>query len=452
MANIFLSGTEEIGRDVETAILLENANRIDIDNAVAYTDGDRVFINTDERLFELLPNYNSKMLKWLLWHEKYHMELRHHNRFFKYLSELEASKCEEEFQVSKEEVNIIMDILVHDSLSRLFPELVPTAIENLSQMRNRNSLRHTFTTFTLEDMLDEYKSAKKEDKKEEGGSEKDSDGEADSEKDGMGTPKEKKGDSKDDNKMRKDESKTGRKGHAEGGSGKKPKEEDTPEDRDPEITDEPKPEEHDKTDWSKLEQIDPQEFIEASTSAYLKEKIEKLKRKQFRLAKITETLNGLVTNTRRRTYAKPSPIKVNGGVLLKGSKPGYTKLYLCFDASGSMGRELETFKEIISKSIPQALEVPCEWFTRNYGKGKFKDILPIYADSGFNDDGDRVIELCWKAEQAGYSPIGVTDGGGKLSWSREHLEQLKRTVLVGQNPRWLEEVRKVNPKVQTLDI
>lgn len=117
-----------------------------------------------------------------------------------------------------------------------------------------------------------------------------------------------------------------------------------------------------------------------------------------------------------------------------------------------MGYELETFKEIIQKSIPQALDIPCEWFTHTYGKGKFKDILPVVATSGFDDDGDRVIELCYKAEQLGYSPIGVTDGGGQISWSKEKIKLLKRTVLVGQNRHWLEEVKKINPRIQILDI
>jgi hypothetical protein len=63
-----------------------------------------------------------------------------------------------------------------------------------------------------------------------------------------------------------------------------------------------------------------------------------------------------------------------------------------------------------------------------------------------------VIELCWQAEQKGYSPIGVTDGGGKLSWSKDKLKQLRRTVLVGQNSHWLEKVKRINPSIQTLDI
>ena len=147
MANPFLN---DGCRDVETAIMLEKAYVHDIGKAVAYTDGKRLFINTDDNLYSILPAYDHNMLKWLLWHERYHMELAHHNRFFKYVKELDDKGCMDEFQVTKEEVNIIMDILVHDSLSKMFPELVETAVNNLAQMRYRNSLGYTFTTFTLE--------------------------------------------------------------------------------------------------------------------------------------------------------------------------------------------------------------------------------------------------------------------------------------------------------------
>ena len=153
MSNVFLNNDS---RDVETAILLEKAYQHDIGKAVAYTDGNRVFINTDDNLFNILPAYDHNMLKWLLWHEDYHKQLRHHNRFFKYLNELSEEDTMDEFHVTKEEVNIIMDILVHDSLCKLFPELIETALTNLAQMRNRNSLGYTFKTYTLEEMLDEY--------------------------------------------------------------------------------------------------------------------------------------------------------------------------------------------------------------------------------------------------------------------------------------------------------
>ena len=120
MANPFLNGGHE---EIETAILLEKATQCDLaelnrsyKNAVAFTDGNRVYVNSDDNLAKILPDYNQGMLKWLLWHEEYHKQLKHHNRFFKYLDELRAEKVFDEFQVTKEEVNIIMDILVHDSL------------------------------------------------------------------------------------------------------------------------------------------------------------------------------------------------------------------------------------------------------------------------------------------------------------------------------------------------
>ena len=474
MSNIFLSGAD---RDIETAIMLDQAVVTDIGNAVAYTDGERTFVNTDDNLFKILPAYDHKMLKWLLWHERYHQELRHHNRFFKYLAELEEKELKDKFHLTKEEVNIIMDILVHDSLANLFPELVETAVNNLAQMRNRNSLGYTFKTVVLEEMLEEYREYKKDESegKSKGESkeeteEKEEEGDKDSE--GEPSASEGEGDKETKDKPKSDEGMgDAPKGHKEGGSegkGKKDKSESKPPEIDkdapmPDPTPEP---EHDKTDWSKLEQIDSKEFISEEESETIIATVNRLKRKKFKLGKLTETLNGLVTSTRQRTYSMPSPISVGTGVVLKGSKPGRTKLYLCFDASGSMGSQMETFKEIIGKSIPQAMDVPTAWFSGEYQKvkrdpegrsydyykGKFRDFMPVRADSGYSDDGDRTIELCWKAEQLGYSPIGVTDGGGRISWATDMLKQLKRTVFVGQDPEWLKEVRKINPKIQTLDI
>ena len=477
MANPFLNND---CRDVETAIMLEQAFVHDIGNAVAYTDGDRIFINTDDNLFNILPAYDHNMLKWLLWHERYHKELRHHNRFFKYLEELDEKETMDKFQVTKEEVNIIMDILVHDSLAKLFPELIETAVNNLAQMRNRNSLSYTFKTHTLEEMLKEYAEFKHnpEDKSDKGEGEESEEGEetedttgtktkTDEPKSDKKTPPKGKGEDKEDDTP---------KGHGEGGKGGE-----TPSgkgrDKAPEIKDEPIPEpekepepEHDKTDWSKLDNIDSKEFIETSEGDKYVEQINRLKRKKFKLGKLTQTLNGLATTTKQRSYAMPSTIHAGKGVLLKGRTPGKTNLYLCFDASGSMDREMETFKEIISKSIPQALDTPTVWFSgycyrgsvehckdpagrnRDYYKGKFSDFMKVSAGSGYNDDGDRTIEMCYKAEQMGYSPIGVTDGGGQLSWSKDMLKQLKRTVLVGQNRYWLETAQKINPKIQILDI
>ena len=459
MANPFLNND---CRDVETAVLLEQAYQHDIGNAVAYTDGDRIFINTDDNLFNILPAYDHNMLKWLLWHERYHKELRHHNRFFKYLEELNEKDTMDEFQVTKEEVNIIMDILVHDSLAKLFPELVETAVNNLAQMRNRNSLSYTFKTHTLEEMLKEYADYKHKDEDEKGEGEGEGTPEETDEEDDTPSDEESEGKSEARTTPEKD-------GHSASGKGEDAKE--------PEVTDEtPEPEkeseqpspepEHNKTDWSKLDNIDSKEFIETSEGNKYVEQINRLKRKKFKLGKLTQTLNGLATTTKQRSYAMPSTIHVGKGVLLKGRIPGKTNLYLCFDASGSMSREMETFKEIISKSIPQAMDVPTAWFSgygekvprdptgrnRDYYKAKFKDFMCVYANNGYNDDGDRTIELCYKAEQMGYSPIGVTDGGGKISWSKDMLKQLKRTILVGQNKWWLEDAQKINPKVQVLDI
>lgn len=475
MANPFLNNG---CRDVETAIMLEQAMVHDIGNAIAYTDGDRIFINTDDNLFNILPAYDHNMLKWLLWHERYHKELRHHNRFFRYLKELGEKETMDKFQVTKEEVNIIMDILVHDSLAKLFPELVETALNNLAQMRNRNSLKYTFKTHTLEKMLKEYAEFK-HDPDSKGGKGDAGEEEEGKEGEGIGDTKTKTDKPKSDEKEPSKDKGKGKgegkgddtpKGHGKGGKGKE-----TPSDKDkekaPEIKDEPTPEpekedEHDKTDWSKLDDIDSKEFIETDEGDKYVEQINDLKRKKFRLGKLTQTLNGLATTTKARSYAMPSTIYTGKGVLLKGRTPGRTNLYLCFDASGSMGREMETFKEIISKSIPQAMDVPTAWFSgcgekvspdptgrsSDYYNAKFKDFMCVQAYWGYSDDGDRTIELCYKAEQLGYSPIGVTDGGGRISWSKDMLKQLRRTIFVGQDKLWLEDIQKINPKVQILDI
>ena len=473
MANPFLNGGHE---EIETAILLEKATQCDLaelnrsyTNAVAFTDGSRVYVNSDDNLAKILPDYNQGMLKWLLWHEEYHKQLKHHNRFFKYLDELRAEKVFDEFQVTKDEVNIIMDILVHDSLSKMFPELVETAVNNLAQMRNRNSLGYTFKATTLEEMLDEYKAYKHpeedKDKSEDGDGESEGIGDTKSE-----TPKDEK--DKSEGKEDKDKSEgKGEKAHEDGGGmgdSKKSGEDET----EPEVSEgtppksEPEPEpEHDKTDWSKLDDINPKEFIEADEADHIDNAIKELKNKKLKLAKVTETLNGLVTTTRVRTYARPSYIGVDKGIMLKGRKPGRASLYLVFDASGSMGDELALFKKIISESIPQAMSIPTEWFSgcnekiprnpegrnHDYYKGTFKDIMPVWASSGYNDDGDRVIELCLEAEKKGYSPIGVTDGGGGI-YEPEVLKQLKRTVLVGNCKSWLRKAKEINPRIETIDI
>ena len=469
MANVFLNGGHE---EIETAILLENATQCDLGelnraykNAVAFTDGNKVFVNSDDNLAKILPDYNQGMLKWLLWHEEYHKQLKHHKRFFKYLDEL--AKEEDEFHVTKDEVNIIMDILVHDSLARLFPELVPTAVNNLAQMRNRNSLSYTFKTYTLEEMLQEYADFKHKNEDEGKGDEgegEDKERTEESEGEGEGI-----GDKKSDTPTPDDGE--GEKGHEDGGDRGHSKGKD---DAEPELKDasEPKSEpelepEHDKTDWSKLEDINTKEFIDTDEAEHIQEAIKELKNKKLKLARLTEKLNGLATTTRVRTYARPSYIGVDKSIMLKGRKPGRASLYLVFDASGSMGEELALFKKIISESIPHAMTVPTEWFSgdgetvprnpegRNYDyyKGTFKDIMPVYATGGYSDDGDRTIELCLKAEEKGFTPIGVTDGGGGI-YEPEVLKKLTRTVLVvpSHESDWIKLVKSINPRVQIIEV
>lgn len=465
--NVFLNSTPP---DLDTAIMYERALIHDIGDAVAYTDGENVFINTPDNLYKILPDYNEGMLKWLLWHERYHMELRHHNRFFKYLEELSEKETEDKFSVTKQEVNIIMDILVHDSLSRMFPELVETAEKNLAQMRDRNALFYTFETYTLEDMLTEYAEFKRAmaeaseqtgDSKEEGESEE-TDKTVESECYAKSKPKD---ESENENNEHEDK--------AQPSSGNNELEEtdkDTPDNPSEPTTPKLKPR-HDEVDWSELDKRDSKEFIDEDESKKYTREIEKLKNMKIKLGKLTETMNGLATSTRKRTYAVPSSVYTGSNLLIKGSQPGRTALYLCFDASGSMGSEMKTFKDIISKSIPQAIHTPTAWFSgfdcdgvterkcrdsegRNwdYYKGTFKDFINIHASCGYRDDGDRTIEMCYKAEQQGYTPIGITDGGGQISWSRDMIKQLKRTILVGPEKDWLEAVHKINPNIQILDI
>ena len=478
MVNPFLSSTNY---DTETAIMLERAYITDIGRAVAYTDGDRIFLNTQDNLFKILPAYDDNMLKWLLWHERMHLELKHHNRFFRYLEELSEEDTEDKFQVTKDEVNIIMDILVHDWMSKKFPELVETAVNNLAQFRDRNSLSYTFKTNTLEEMLDEYKKFKhEEDKKEDGGDGEEKDSEE--KKEDSKSKDEDKGKAKDEPKESKDKKKEDKKKggtektHAEGEHDSTPREkasEDTSEVKTEPESEQPEPEapkHHDETDWSKLDDIDSKEFITKTEGNEWIEEINRLKNAKLKLAKITKTLNGLVTDTKVRSYKTPSYMQTGQHTIFKGSKKGRASLYLCFDASGSMSRDMNTFKEIIGKAIPQALKTPTVWFSgyayrdegravmkrcedperEDYYKGTFADFMNISADRGYSDDGDRTIEMCFKAEQQGYSPIGITDGGGKISWSTSMLKQLKRTVLVGCSRYWLTEAQKINPNIQII--
>ena len=459
MVNPFLSSTHY---DTETAIMLERAYVTDIGRAVAYTDGDRIFLNTQDNLFKILPAYDDNMLKWLLWHERMHLELKHHNRFFRYLEELNEEDTEEEFQVTKDEVNIIMDILVHDWMSKKFPELVETAVNNLAQFRDRNSLLYTFEHNTLEEMLDEYRKFKHKD---EGEGDETTEDESDKSKGKSKKDKKKKGSTE--------------KAHEEGGHDSTPREKtgkDTSEIKTKPESEQPEPEapgHHSETDWSKLDDIDSKEFITKSEGNRWVEEINRLKNVKLRLARITKTLNGLVTDTKVRSYKTPSYMQTGQHTIFKGSKKGHASLYLCFDASGSMGGDMDTFKEIISKAIPQALKTPTVWFSgwvygdeedraimkrchdpkgrdSDYYKGTFADFMKISADSGYSDDGDRTIEMCFKAEQLGYSPIGITDGGGRISWSVDMIKQLKRTVLVGHSEEWLKAVQKINPNIQII--
>lgn len=462
MENPYLTGSIH---DTETAIMLEQANIYDIGNAVAFTDGKRIFLNTDENLKRILPAYDDILMKkWLLWHERMHLELRHHDRFFKYVDDLTQEDLIDEFHVTKDEVNIIMDILVHDWMEKKFPELVETAVNNCAQLRNRNSLEYTFTTSTLEEMLEEYAKHKKGEDGKDGEGEGEGESEDSKKSEGGEDAPPEGGDGKEDKAKKKPHAKST---DSETDEGKESK----PEEGEPEMNDGAAPKsEHDKTDWTKLEKIDNKEFIKEIEGDYLMDKINRLKRKQFKLVKLTETLNGLVATEKVRTYKVPNYAQTGQRTILKGSKKGKASLYLCFDASGSMGEEMETFKEIISKSIPQAMQTTTEWFSGrateslrtkctnkegrsyDYYKGQFRDFMEVCASSGYDDDGDRTIELCYLAEQKGYTPIGITDGGGQISWSKDMLKQLKRTVLVGQNERWLARAKEINPKIQTLDI
>lgn len=459
MANVFLTETPA---DIETAILYEKATIHDIKDAVAYVNAKgEMFVNTEDNLNRILPNYNDDMLRWILWHERYHTLLKHPTRYFNYMAS--ASK----FTLTHNEVNIIMDILVHDQLATKFPDLVDLAIENLSQFRHRNSLMYTFKTYTLEEMLQEYQDFKDQAQKEDKGQEEDrgqnkeqEEEKAQNEKQGEGQAEGQQGqaeEKEDEGQEEKDE------GQAEG------------QNEGQDETEEKPTGEHSKSDWSKLKNRSEKEFITERETEVLTEKVNKIKTTKIRLATLTETLNGLSTSTRKRSYAMPSSIRIGKNILLKGSTPGKAKLHLCFDASGSMGRELDIFKRIIDQSIPQALLTPTTWFSGyitgdsvdrskiqdtddnkfkygDYYKGTFKDMKPVYADDGYIDDGDRTIELCWIAEQQGYTPIGITDGGGRISWSESKLKELKRTLFVvpERASEWADKAKEINPHIQII--
>lgn len=497
--------TNSMDSDLATAKLFEHAVQTDLAkinrdwaNVPALTDGKRMYINSDEVLEKIMPGYKKhpvETLELLLHHENLHMELKHHKRYFKMVKELQDlyERGElESYNLTHSEVNIIMDILVHDVLFHKREGLTEIGIENLAQMRDRNSLRFTFKGKNLEDMLEEYARFKKGDEGEGDGDGDSKEGKDGEDKDGEG---EGLGDSKSDDDSKEDEDKDskskntdtkdtkedskdegGTKGHSDSGKGgedpKTPKKNTEPKLEEKEDTEKDKDEEedkghHDETDWSKLDERGEDEFITEADADKIDRAIEKLRRMKVSLSNLTRTLNGLVTDKRERTYTMPCYTALQGtDLIFKGHRRARASLYLIFDASGSMGTELATFKKIIKDSIPQAMNSPCEWFAGDYAriapyddshyqggyyKGTFKDIMPVVASSGFNDDGDRVIALCEQAESKGFTPIGVTDGGGGIS-NVTALKKLKKTIFVGTSSRWLELAKKMNPSIQTLCI
>lgn len=470
MANVFLS-TPPV--DVETAIIYEKATIHDIKKSVAYVNGNgQMYVNTEDNLRKILPCYNHDMLKWILWHEKFHTLLNHPKRYLKY------AKNSGKFTLTHQEVNIIMDILVHDQLEKRFPELVPLAMLNLAQFRHNNSLKYTFKTYTLEKMLEEYQEYKDNNQGQSGTGQpqeppEDPQGGEPQEGPQNGQQQEPPKETPEDQPTQ-DTKKNTSSGNGKGieddedgednGSGVDETEDNT-EDEQPEDT-------HDN-DWEKLKDREDKEFLTEMESDEIDREVERLNIRKIRLAQLTETLSGLATTTRKRSYAMPSSIKVSDSILLKGRTPGKAALHLCFDASGSMSSQLKLFRDIITNSIPHALETPTTWFSgyisggydasledtadnkRLYGdyyKGQFKDIMRVWASDGYNDDGDRTIELCWLAEQEGYTPIGITDGGSRLSWSKKQLAELKRTILVVPEYEswWADRVKEVNPHIQII--
>ena len=467
MVNPFLSGKNY---DTDTALLFEKAYITDIGNAVAFTDGDRVFINTPDNLYDILPDYNDDMLFVLLWHEQLHKELMHPIRYRKFLQMETASN------LTHNEVNIIMDILVHDWIANNFPDKVEIAKRNLAQFRDQNSLEYTFTTHTLEEMLKEYSEYKSSNEDNNNSTNtKDTSNNSD-DKDSNGNPMP----MPDDNSTQSDTDST--KSDTDTDTDDSTQSDDNSTQSDTNDTtnsasqqqQQPQQGNHGDTDWSELNKIDTKEFIDHEEADRYIDTINKIRNTKIRLAQIAQTLNGLVTTTKIRTYRTPNYAQTGQHTIFKGNQKGKTSLYLIFDASGSMGGDMELFKEIISKSIPQALQCPCEWFAGksldpsslptphreedynggNYYKATFKDFLPIKAHRGFGDDGDRTIELCLLAEQQGYSPIAVTDGGYDMrvynKQTVDRIKALKRTVLVGQYQTWLNAVKEINPLIQTI--
>ena len=344
--------TDSADSDIATAKLYEHAVQTDLGkintswaNVPALTDGERLYINSDEVLEKIMPGYKkhpTETLELLLHHENLHIELKHHKRYFQMIDELERMYRDGEIEtagLTHSEVNIIMDILVHDVLFSKREGLTEIGIENLAQMRNRNSLKFTFKGKNLEAMLEEYARHKKGDDSESKDTEETEDTEDTEEteedkdtEDGDGAgegigdtkskdtkPKDKKEkeskDTKEDKEETEKDEEPGDKGHAGGGSSgddsKKPgkdtkaelrdKEEDEEEDKEEEKTEEEEGH-HDETDWSKLEDIGDDEFITKEDADRIDKAISKMKRLKVSLSNLTRTLNGLATNKKERTY------------------------------------------------------------------------------------------------------------------------------------------------------
>lgn len=446
--NKFLNGKAE---DLETAVLYDKAYQLDIGKAIAYTDGTDVFINTDENLTKLLPEYNEDMLAWLLWHEEMHKQLSHHHRYFDYIEK--SSKDNKKFGLTNQEVNIIMDILVHDSMTKMFPDKIATAVKNCAQFRNRNSLKFTFKTNTLEKMLDEYQKHKQSHSQEEGENIK-SKSESKSESSEKNTSKDDRQQSEqpqDKNKNKnkaKTEEANDNNNNKTNNKNNKSQETEQPDDKH-------NGHHHGETDWSKLKDINTREFIEEEEAEMLKDKIKEIKNIKFNLAQITSRLSSMLTHERTRTYERPSKIFTQRGVIMKGHKPGKCNYKICMDCSGSMQHIINVFKQLLLNSLKAAKHLPAEWFTRDYYKGTFEELLETSASSGYNDDGDRVIMLCEQAEKEGYGAIGISDSGGGIynaTKMKEILPKLRNTVIISSAKWWLDELKEINPRIQTIYI
>ena len=447
--------------DLYTAKLYENAYITDIGNKIACTDGDKVYLNTPENLTKLVPEYSEDFQKLLLLHEEEHKILGHHPRYRMLLDKYERGEMDSNFKLNMNEVNIVMDILVHDIILDKYPELLETAKKNLAQLRNRNSLKFTFKGNTLESMIDEYNKFKKgeaedgdTEDKERSSKDKDS-----KDKETKGTKSKDKDDKSKDSKDKDSKDKDSKDKDSKETKSKTETKSSSSEPEHKEMI------EQENVDWSELEKRDEKEFISEWDSACIQRNIERLRRRKKRLTNMTKKLNSMVTSQRVRTYRRPSYIQVKDAVL-KGSLPGSMKLALVFDASGSMDTMLSLFKEIIQGAIPQAMTCPTSWFAGGcaeiepydksdvqgyYYEGTFKDIIPVYATRGYGDDGDRVLELAYQYEQKGYAVIGVTDGGGGIyEKGRDVIKKLKRTTIVTQSSYYEQRLKENNHNIEVI--